>query len=197
MRRYPFRLCLTILRQHLLLYGIILSNYYYYLIQYTTSSPPPTLPLLLSPAFVVRRPSSAACFRRDRVACCIRHHPRSSHRPQSPSDVVACPPYPSGLVASSTASRPRDNIATAIISATPCHPLLIACSRHVVHPLPRVLPRPPPCSNRSRRAFRRPLLSRRPTASAMTSTLPLSPLMSRCSRRETLIDVDNARLKKN
>ena len=38
---YPFRLCLTILQQHLLLYGIILSNYYNYLIQYTTSSPPP------------------------------------------------------------------------------------------------------------------------------------------------------------
>ncbi len=51
--------------------------------------PPPTLPLLLSPAFVVRRPSSATCFCHDLVACCLRHHQCSSHRPQSPSDVVA------------------------------------------------------------------------------------------------------------
>ena len=88
MRRYPFWLCLMILRQHLLLYGIILSNYYYYSIQYTISSPP-HLASFLSPAFVVRRPSSAACFRCDLVACCLRRHLRSSHQPQSPSDVVA------------------------------------------------------------------------------------------------------------
>ena len=172
---YPFRLCLTILQQHLLLYGIILSNYYNYLIQYTTSSPP-HLPLLLSPAFVIRCPSSATCFCCNLVACCLHHHPLLSHRPQSPSDVVASLPYPSGLVASSTASRPRDDIAATIIAATPCHPLLVVCSRHVVHPPPTVSPQPRPRSNRSRRTFRRPLSLRRPTASATTSTLPLSPL---------------------
>ena len=96
------------------------------------------------------------------------------------------PPYPSGLVASSTASRPRDDIA-AIIAAIPCRLLLIACSCHVVHTPPTVSPRPPPCSNRSCCAFRRPLSSCRPTASATTSTLPLSPLMSQCSRCKTLM----------
>ena len=185
-----------ILRQHLLLYGIILSNYYYYLIQYTTSSPPPPclffchLPSLSTahhppPAFVAIL--SLAVF------VTTRSHPIVHSLRLMLSH---CPPYPSGLATSSTASRPRGNIAAAIIAATPCCPLLIACSRHVVHQPPTVLPRSPPCSNRSRCAFRRPLLLRRPTARAKTSTLPLSPLMSRYSHCETLMSTLTTRGKK-
>jgi hypothetical protein len=105
-------------------------------------------------------------------------------------------PYRSGLVASSTTSHPRNDIAAAIIAAAPCHPLLIACSCHVVHLPPTVSPRLPPRSSRSRRNFRRSLLSRSLTASATTLTLPLSPLMSRCSRRETLMSTLMTRGKK-
>ena len=167
MQRDPFRLCLTILQQHLTLWYyfkqlLLLFKSIHHLL------PPPTVPLLLSPAFVVRRPSSAACFCRNLVACCLRHHPLSSHCPQSLSDVVA----------------------SSAVSVWSCHIVHLQpsarrhrCRHHRCNPLlPAahclLLSRCPPAANSVAMTpfLLQLLLSRRPTASATTSTLLLSPL---------------------
>ena len=120
-----------------------------------------------------------ACLCRDLVACRLRHHPLSSHWPQSPSDVVA----------SSTVSVWSCRIVHRQRSAQR------HCRRHHrCNPLPSaahclLLSRCPLAANSvtATPSSLHPLLLRRPTASARTSTLPLLPLMSRCSRRKTLM----------
>ena len=141
----------------------------------------------MSPAVVVSRPSSAACFCCNLVACCLRHHPLSSHCPQSPSDLVALSAvsvWPCRIVHRQPSAQQhcrRHHCCNPLPSAAHCS-LLSRCQPAVdsVAGTPSLL-------QPLRRAFRRPFLSRHPTASATTSTLPLLPLMSRCSRRKTLI----------
>ena len=107
-------------------------------------------PLLLSPAVVVRRLSSAACF------CCNIHCPILLLAILSPPALVALSTALLSNLAPFATSRPRNNIAAAIIALTPCHLLLIARSCHIVRPLPPVLLGPPPCSNCSCDAIQPP-----------------------------------------
>jgi hypothetical protein len=148
-----------------------------YRIKLPPPSPPP-LPLLLPPAVVVRRPSSAACFHHKiwhlLLLLAVVVTARSRHIVRRPAI---------WLVASSADLHPCDDIAAAPIPATPSssrplslhRPLQIARSRHIFRPPPPLSPRPPPCSDRCRCAFRRPLSLCCPTTSATTSPPPLSP----------------------